>query len=52
MLWVVVLAIILLRAQRTAAQDHNNRSRGKSSEAATNRKGEGLLVGEMEKASK
>ncbi len=53
MLWVVVLAIALLRAQSTAAQDNNNRSRGKSSEAATNRKVEGFLVGEtVEKASK
>jgi hypothetical protein len=53
MLWVAVLAIGLLRAQSTAAQDNNNRSRGKSSEAATNRKVEGLLVGEtVEKASK
>jgi hypothetical protein len=46
MLWVVVLAIGLLRAQRTAAQEHNNRSKGKSSEAATKSKGEDLLAGE------
>jgi Protein of unknown function (DUF998) len=53
MLWVIVLAIGLLRAQRTAVQDHHNRSRGERSEAATDRKGEGLLVGEtVEKASK